>query len=162
MLFRSDVVTPKAMLDASAKIIRVYNNKDDEDDLDSLLFKEVLAVEDHLMLRIEKKAKEEGLVYKLISKLDQGRPLRSIILPNLLTKLVEGFFTKSSLSAPQTEINPIEILETNHKITAMGEGGITSERSIPMNARNLHPSHFGFLDPVRTTESERVDRKSVV
>lgn len=151
-----DVVTPKAMLDASAKIIRVYNNKDDEDDLDSLLFKEVLAVEDHLMLRIEKKAKEEGLVYKLISKLDQGRPLRSIILPNLLTKLVEGFFTKSSLSAPQTEINPIEILETNHKITAMGEGGITSERSIPMNARNLHPSHFGFLDPVRTTESERV------
>lgn len=149
-------VTPKTILDSSAKIIRVYNNKEDEDDLDSLLFKEVLSVEDHLMLRIEKKAKEEGLLFKLATKIDQGRPLKSIILPNLLTKLVEGFFTKSSLSAPQTEINPIEILETNHKITAMGEGGITSERSIPMSARNLHPSHFGFLDPVRTTESERV------
>ena len=52
-------VTPKTLLDASAKIVKVYNNKEEEDDLDSLLFKEVLGVEDHLMLRIEKKAKEE-------------------------------------------------------------------------------------------------------
>lgn len=149
-------VTPQVLLQASAKMIKVYNNKEEEDDLDSLLFKEVLGVEDHLMLRIEKKAKEEGLIYKVISRIDQGYPLKSIILPNFLTKLIEGFFTKSSLSAPQSEINPIEILETNHKITAMGEGGIKSDRAIPMNARNLHPSHFGYLDPVRTTESERV------
>lgn len=149
-------VTPKALLDASAKIVRVYTGKEEDDDLDSLLFKEVLGVEDHLQLRIEKKSKEEGLLYKVQAKIDGGAPLKSIILPNFLTKLVEGFFTKSSLSAPQTEINPIEILETNHKITAMGEGGISSERAIPMSARNLHPSHFGFLDPVRTTESNRV------
>ena len=149
-------VTPQAILDASAKIVRVYNNKEEEDDLDSLLFKEVLSVDDHLMLRIEKKAKEEGLIYKVMNKIDMDYPLKSIILPNFFTKLVEGFFTKSSLSAPQTEINPIEILETNHKITAMGEGGIGNDRAIPMSARNLHPSHFGYLDPVRTTESERV------
>lgn len=149
-------VTPQAILDATVKMVRVYNNKADEDDLDSLLFKEVLGVEDHLMLRIEKKAKEEGLIYKVMNRIDAGYPLKSIILPNFLTKLIEGFFTKSSLSAPQTEINPIEILETGHKITAMGEGGIGSDRAIPMSARNLHPSHFGYLDPVRTTESERV------
>lgn len=149
-------VTPKTLLDASAKIVKVYNNKEEEDDLDSLLFKEVLGVEDHLMLRIEKKAKEEGLIYKVMNKIDGGYPLKSIILPNFLTKLVEGFFTKSSLSAPQSEINPIEILETSHKVTSMGEGGIGSDRAIPMNARNLHPSHFGYIDPVRTTESERV------
>lgn len=35
-------------------------------------------------------------------------------------------------------------------------GGIKSEHGIPMSARNLHPSHFGFIDPVRTTESLRV------
>lgn len=152
----TSAVTPKALLDASAKIVRVYTGQEEDDDLDSLLFKEVLGVEDHLMLRIEKKSKEEGLIYKIVAKIDSGAPLKGIILPNFLTKLIEGFFTKSSLSAPQTEINPIEILETNHKVTAMGEGGISNERSIPMSARNLHPSHFGFLDPVRTTESTRV------
>lgn len=149
-------VDARVLLEASAKLVRVYNNKEDEDDLDSLLFKEVLSVEDHIMLRIEKKSKEEGLIYKVMNKIDQGYPLKSIILPNFLTKLVEGLFTKSSLSAPQTEINPIEILETNHKLTAMGEGGIGSERAIPMDARNLHPSHLGYIDPVRTTESGRV------
>lgn len=149
-------VTPEAILAASAKIVKVYNNKEEEDDLDSLLFKEVLSVDDHLMLRIEKKAKEEGLIYKIMNRIDQDYQLKSILLPNMFTKLIEGFFTKSSLSAPQTEINPIEILETNHKITAMGEGGIGNDRAIPMSARNLHPSHFGYLDPVRTTESERV------
>lgn len=149
-------VNAKVILEASKKVMRVYANEEEEDDLDSLLFKEVLSVEDHLMLRIEKKFKETGMVYKLQNKIDSGADLRHIIIPNLFSKLVENFFTTSSLSAPQTEINPIEILETNHKLTPMGEGGIRSDRGIPMNARNLHPSHLGFLDPVRTPESERV------
>ena len=149
-------VTADTLLKASQKLLKVYNNEQDEDDLDSLLFKEVLSVDDHLMLRIEKKFREEGMLYKVQAKIDQGLPLRNIILPNMLTKLVEGFFTKSTLSSPQTEINPIEILETNHKITAMGEGGIGNERAIPMSARNLHPSHLSYLDPVRTAESTRV------
>lgn len=152
----ADSVNYKVVLEASKKVMRVYANEEEEDDLDSLLFKEVLGVEDHLMLRIEKKFKESGLLYKIQNKIDTGAELRQIIMPNLFSKLIETFFTTSSLSAPQTEINPIEILETNHKITPMGEGGIRTDRGIPLNARNLHPSHMGYLDPVRTPESERV------
>jgi len=152
----TDKVDANTLIQASKKVMNVYANKEEEDDLDSLLFKEVLGVEDHLMLRIEKKFKETGLLYKLQNRIDSGADLKSIIIPNLFSKLVENFFTTSSLSAPQTEINPIEILETNHKITPMGEGGIQSDRGIPMGARNLHPSHLGFLDPVRTAESVRV------
>lgn len=149
-------ITVDTLLKASTKVLKVYNREEEEDDLESLVFKEVLSVDDHLMERIKKKFREEGLLYKLQTKIDQGLPIKNIILPNMLTKLVEGFFTKSTLSSPQTEINPIEILETSHKITAMGEGGISSESSIPMAARNLHPSHLGYFDPVRTAESTRV------
>ena len=145
-----------ALLDSSAKMIKVYSGASNEDDMDSLLFKEVLSVEDHLMLRIQKGIKDTGLLIKIKRKLGEEKDLRKIIPTNMLSKLVESFYTTSSLSSPQTEINPIEILETNHKITAMGEGGIKSEHGIPMSARNLHPSHLGFLDPVRTTESTRV------
>lgn len=145
-----------AMLDATKKMVNVYSEKDTGDDMDSLLFKEILSVEDHLMLRIQKGLKESGMLVKIKRSISEGKDLRKIIPPNLLTKLLETFFTSSSLAAPQTEINPIEILEMGHKITAMGEGGIKSEHGIPMSARNLHPSHFGYLDPVRTTESTRV------
>ena len=151
-----DKVEAGALLDAASKMVRVYSGSENEDDMDSLLFKEVLSVEDHLMLRIEKGIKETNNINKIKAALVNGKPLRECIPTNFLTRLIETFFTKSSLSSPQSEINPIEVLETNHKITAMGEGGIKSEHGIPMSARNLHPSHFGFLDPVRTTESTRV------
>lgn len=151
-----DRVQAGALLDAATKMVHVYSGQENEDDMDSLLFKEVLSVEDHLMLRIQKGIKDTGLITKIKRKLGEEKDLRKIIPTNMLTKLIETFFTTSSLASPQTEINPIEILETNHKITAMGEGGIKSEHGIPMSARNLHPSHFGFLDPVRTTESTRV------
>lgn len=151
-----DRVQAGALLDAATKMVHVYSGSENEDDMDSLLFKEVLSVEDHLMLRIQKGIKDTGLLVKIKRKLGEEKDLRKIIPTNMLTKLIETFYTTSSLASPQTEINPIEILETNHKITAMGEGGIKSEHGIPMSARNLHPSHFGFFDPVRTTESTRV------
>ena len=166
-------VTAGALLDATSKIIRVYKDEDTSDDLDSLLYKEVLSAEDHIFLRISKGAKEpNGVLAKLRRRMDNvtlertgpggkkvtgpAETVKQAVALNLFSQMVEKFFTTSSLSAPQTEINPIEILETNHKITAMGEGGISSEHGIPMSARNLHTSHFGFLDPVRTTESTRV------
>jgi DNA-directed RNA polymerase beta subunit len=151
-----DRVQAGALLDATAKMVHVYSGAEHEDDMDSLLFKEILSVEDHLMLRIQKGIKDTGVLTKIKRKIGEEKELRKIIPTNMLTKLIETFYTTSSLASPQTEINPIEILETNHKITAMGEGGIKSEHGIPMSARNLHPSHFGFLDPVRTTESTRV------
>ena len=150
-------VTVGALLDASKKLVKVYKGEANGDDLDSLLFKEVLSAEDHIMLRISKGAKQpNGPLYKIRRKLDGANSVKECVPLNFLTKLIESFFTSSSLASPQTEINPIEILETGSKLTPMGEGGIKSEHGIPMSARNLHPSHFGFIDPVRTTESLRV------
>lgn len=150
-------VSAGAMIDACKKLVRVYTNKEDEDDMDSLLFKEVLGAEDHIMLRIAKGAKiANGPLFKIRRKLDTAKHVRDCVPNSFLSKIIESFFTSSSLSSPQSEINPIEILETGSKVTAMGEGGIQSEHGVPMSARNLHPSHFGYIDPVRTTESLRV------
>lgn len=150
-------VTADALLRASERMLKVYRKDDEGDDLDSLLFKEILAAEDHLMLRIDKGARgPNGVLAKMKRKLSRATTVREVVQSGILTRLIETFFTTSSLASPQTEINPVEILETNHKITAMGEGGIKTEHGIPMSARNLHPSHFGYLDPIRTTESLRV------
>lgn len=152
-----DKVTAQTLLDSTAKIVAVYNNKENGDDMDSLLFKEIIAAEDHIFLRIAKGAREPGgIMTKMKRRLKTATKVSDVVPTNMLSTLVETFFTTSSLASPQTEINPIEILETNNKITAMGPGGIQSEHGIPMSARNLHPSHLGFLDPVRTTESTRV------
>jgi len=53
------------------------------------------------------------------------------------------------------EINPAEILDKITQITRMGEGGIPSYDAIPDEARSVQPSHYGFIDPIRTPESFR-------
>lgn len=54
------------------------------------------------------------------------------------------------------ETNPLEVLDRRYSITRMGEGGLPSIDTIPDDARQVHPSHLGFLDAWRTPESLRV------
>jgi DNA-directed RNA polymerase subunit beta' len=42
------------------------------------------------------------------------------------------------------------------KTTIMGTGGIKSRHAITDEARDLHPSHIGFLDPIATPDSGKV------
>ena len=150
-------VQPRALLLAAKKMTEIFQGEKDEDDMDSLLFKELLNVEDHILLKITKGAAQpNGVLSKIRRRVDIATEVKECVPNNFLSPLIETFFTSSSMSSPQAEINPLEILETHSKVTAMGEGGIKSDHGIPYSARNLHPSHFGFIDPVRTTESTRV------
>ncbi|RKY27477.1 MAG: hypothetical protein DRP83_02280, partial [Planctomycetota bacterium] len=40
-------------------------------------------------------------------------------------------------------------------VTSLGEGGISTERAIPIEARQTHVTQMGALDPIRTPESMR-------
>lgn len=54
------------------------------------------------------------------------------------------------------EINPGEILDKLYSLSRLGEGGIPSLDAVPEEARDVQPSHYGFVDPLRTPESLRV------
>lgn len=54
------------------------------------------------------------------------------------------------------EINPAEVFDQSARVTRMGEGGITSMDAVPDDTRAVQPSQFGFIDSLRTPESEKV------
>lgn len=144
-------VTPQAILDASKKLLAVYKSGQDVDDRDSLAFKTFHSVEDFIKERI-------GLDARSIAMKVKGRAitkgtLREVIPSAPFTGGVKSFLTGSQLSAIPTQINPMEMIDHAVKVTSLGEGGISSERAIPMEARQLHSTHLGILDPVRTPES---------
>lgn len=146
-----DKVSPQAILDASKKLLAVYKSGDEVDDRDSLAFKTFHSVDDFIKERI-------GLDARAIAMKVKGRAvtkgtLREIIPSSPFTGGVKSFLTGSQLSAIPTQINPMEMIDHAVKVTSLGEGGISSERAIPMEARQLHPTHLGILDPVRTPES---------
>lgn len=150
-----DKASGQAMLAASRKILNVHRESEDVDDRDSLSFKTFHSVDDFIRERLQLDAR--AMRNKLGWKLDASRGVIKDALPAApFTRAVTGFLTGSSLSAVPMQINPMELIDEASRVTLLGEGAIASERAIPLEARDVHPTHLGILDPTRVPESFKV------
>lgn len=148
-------VEPKSLILAARKIINVYNAKEEPDDRDSLAFKTLHTVESFMKERIVKHATKD-VVRKATRNLNKplNEPKIDTFLANSpFSKSLQSFLTSSALANTPMQINPMEILDSAVKVTSLGEGGISSTLAVPDEARDVHGSHFGMLDFVRTPES---------
>lgn len=154
-------ITKDAILYTLRNLVEVHRGDRLEDNRDSLQFKRVQNLPDYLRTRF---AKEHETVRKvknavmrgLDQKLDPNNPkIRDAVSSKPFNKVYSAYITGSSLISTPSETNPIESLENVGKVTVLGpeEGGISSERGVPMAARNIDPSHLAILDPSRTPES---------
>ena len=151
-----DKASPPAILAASKKLLDVHRSAEDTDDRDSLEFKTFHSVEDFIKERMALDAR--ALRNKLGVKLEASKgDLRKALPAAPFTRSVRSFLTNSSLSAVPMQINPMELIDEAVRVTSLGEGAIPSERAIPLEARNLHPTHLGIMDPVRTPECHSSD-----
>lgn len=151
-----DRVEGPALLRASQKLLNVYNQKEDPDDRDSLAFKTLHTAESFIKERIEKDARRDvqRKVRRKLRRSGYKTPSIGDVLPSApFTKSVHNFLTTSALSSTPMQINPVEVVDSSVKVTALGEGGISSTLAVPSEARDVHASHMGILDPVRTPES---------
>jgi len=149
-------VTPKALLAASNKLLRAHQEDVEFDERDSLEFKRMLGVNDFLGERVKLEAR--NVKRKLVDRLDRAGTspeLDRVLQRSPFSKTVHQFLSTSALANNPDQINPVEILDQAVRVTSLGEGGIEDERAIPREARNLHATHMGVLDPVRTPESSR-------
>lgn len=154
-------LTSDAILDSTKKIIKVSRGEQQEDDRDSLQFKKIYSIEDFYKEKIMKDA--GGLGKNLVIRKLDRRPDLTLIPPSYFTKQLWGAIKgdptispKGTLTQPIEEINPLDIYDQHHKISILGEGGIGDSHVISLEARNVHPSQFGFVDHIRTPESVNV------
>jgi len=149
-----DRVTPKSMLLASQKLLKVHKGEAEGDDRDSLEFKHIRSIDDFFQERLQKDAKRT-IAPKLVWKMNQarGKTLKEVVPNSTFTRSLNSFLTTSAIAAIPTQYNPMEVIDHASKVTSLGEGGIESDRAIPFEARKVHNTHLGILDPVRTPES---------
>ncbi|TXH15188.1 MAG: hypothetical protein E6R03_07780 [Hyphomicrobiaceae bacterium] len=148
-------VDSKALLAASAKLLRVFKKEDTPDDRDSLAFKTLHTAETFFEERLSKDARKQ-LKMKLTRKLRQGiedPTIDAVLPPSLISAPLQSFLTTSTLANTPMQINPIELLDSTTVVTTLGEGGISDTLAVPEESRNVHSTHLGILDPVRTPES---------
>lgn len=148
-------VEPKVLLRASQKILNVFNDKEKQDDRDSTAFKTIHTVESFLKERVEKHGAPElsRKVHMRLRKAGDSPKLDDVLPASPFTKSIHSFVTTSALTATPMQINPMEIIDHAVKVTSLGEGGISSTLAVPDEARDVHHSHLGVLDPIRTPES---------
>lgn len=141
------------ILAASKHLLEVHLGKKEPTDRDSLTFKELHSVEDFIHERIQKNKK--NLSFKVSRNIDNPKRIKveQIVNPEAFSSIVESFFTQDDKSATPEQTNPLEMLSGAYKATIMGSGGITSEHAITSNMREIHPTHYGFLDPIHSPES---------
>lgn len=141
-----------AILAATKKLLDIRDKKATVDDRDNMAFQRVLGPEDFISERIRRDhGRNQKLAFRKISQAGTLGKMPS----GLFTPQVEQVLIGSGLGQALEEINPAEVFDRQSRITRLGEGGIPSLESIPDEARNVQPSHMGFLDPLRTPESMR-------
>ena len=143
---------PQAILSSLNKLLRVHKGEADPDDRDSMAYQRLLGPEDLFADRIRKARGEVGrALWKATFKGNLSK-----LQPGLLDRSVQGTLLDTGLGNPLEEINPAELLDQSHRVTRMGEGGIPSNEAVPDEARNVQPSHMGFIDPAHTPESGKI------
>jgi len=148
-----DRASPRALLEASRKLIHVHKGIAVGDDRDSLAYKTLQSTDDFFKERLDIDAKRT-INRKILARMNfaTAPDLTKIVPSSVYTKSLTSFLTSSDLSTQPTQINPIEIIDYANKITSLGEGGIPSERGITLQSRKIHNTHYGIIDPVHTPD----------
>lgn len=146
-------ITPDTLLDASNKVLNVYKNPGEIDDRDNLDFKALHSIDDFFKEVVSLDARD--VARKAAIKMEATPSLRKALPSGPFTSGILRFINNSQLVTVPTQTNPMELIDSSVRVTAMGEGGIQSDRAIPMEARQIHATQMGALDPFRTPESFR-------
>lgn len=153
-------ITGETLLRAMKNLVDVHAGKRPEDNRDSLQFKRVQNLPDFLARRFEKEHQSVTNVSRKVTyeldRMDKNDPkIKGAIASKPFNKIFSGYILDSQLVNTPQETNPIESLENVAKVTVLGggEGGIESDRGVPMAARDIDASHLGIIDPSRTPES---------
>lgn len=146
-------ITTDALIDSSAKLLRIARGQDKPDDRDHSANRTVHTVDDFLSDRVTKDAGNLGRT--LLYRATYDRSLKAL-RPGYFTPQLEGLIVSNQLSAPISGINPFEVYDQQRRVIQLGEGAVSSQDSIPASSRNVQPSQLGLIDPIRSAESRAI------
>jgi len=145
---------PASILGSTKKILSIAKGEQDVDNRDSLQFQTVHDTGDFLAERIlaDKQLALRKVLWKLTNK--AGDVTKIPTAP--LDKHISDVYNNSSLAQYIEEINPLDTLDQNQRVTRLGTGGISSQDSVPKEARNVQHTYLNYIDPIRGPESRSV------
>lgn len=146
-------ITPETLVLTSQKNLAVNRGIEEPDERDSLHFKNVYGINDFLeeTLRLSGKT----IKNRIKNNLDRRVKINEIVNKDTFGGPIKRFFTSTSLAEVPEQTNPASMLSNANQISIMGEGGIEQENKLSLDMQAVHPSQYGFIDPIHTPESSK-------
>jgi len=146
-------VTPELLLQASKRALSVSRGNSEPDDRDSLKFKNLIGIDDHLAFSVKKFGQYKTRSLK--NAVDRHDRVDLAVRGNMFHWPIRGFFTGSPLSQLGEQTNPVDMIRSSMRSTILGEAGsaYALEHS---EAKAVNPSHVAFIDPLDTPEGQNV------
>nr|QTI91323.1 RNA polymerase beta subunit [Ferocactus latispinus] len=150
---------PRDILAAVDLLIGIKFGMGTLDDMNHLKNKRIRSVADLLqdqfglaLVRLEKVVREticEAIEYKLIPT------PQNLVTSTPLTTTYKSFFRLHPLSQVLDQTNPLTQIVHGRKLSYLGPGGLTG-RTASFRIRDIHPSHYGRICPIDTSEGINV------
>jgi len=153
------ILTVEDIIGTISYLIKLAQNKEGIDDIDSLANRRVRCVGELVAttafrigaLRLERSVKERMSLIQpelpiSISGLINARPIMASI---------NEFFRTSQLSTILDQTNPLSEIDNLNRLTVMGTGGISRERAA-FSIRDINSSQYSRICPIRSPEGPNI------
>src|SRR5438045_4582425 len=138
-------------------LVDLRDGKGEIDDIDHLGNRRVRSVGELMenqyrigLLRMERAIKERMSSVDIDTVMPQD-----LINAKPAAAAVREFFGSSQLSQFMDQTNPLSEITHKRRLSALGPGGLTRERA-GFEVRDVHPTHYGRICPIETTEGPNV------
>lgn len=137
------------ILAATEKQLAVNRGLENTDERDSMQFQKVFRP--HALFRERVKMDSGKLARTAMYRAAKSKNL-SGIGPGYFNGYIDSVLVGNPLTSPLEEINMMQLVTNARRITRMGPGGLPGSESITEEAQAVHPSQFGFIDPISGPE----------
>jgi DNA-directed RNA polymerase subunit beta len=146
---------PKDLIAAADLLVKISYGMDHIDDIDNLKNKHVISVSDmlqkHLRVSIVDLQSQIRRSLRRVSSSKRLLPPRSMMVSHPFTHMFNQFFGSHELIQFLDQTNPLAEMVHKRKLSLLGPGGLT-RRTASFRTRDIHPSHYGRICTIETSE----------
>jgi DNA-directed RNA polymerase subunit beta len=146
---------PQDILTAVDYLIKLKFGIGKLDDIDHLKNRRICSVadllQDQLKLALNRLENSIRQILRGITKRKQLPTPKSLVTPTPLVMTFKEFFGSHPLSQFLDQTNPLTEMVHKRRLSSLGPGGLT-RRTAGFQVRDIHPSHYGRICPIETSE----------
>lgn len=145
----TDRVTPDLLMATSKKLLGISRGQQQGDAKDSLRYQKVYGPVEYFAQHVQR---DGGSVARSLLWKATNKGNLDFIGSGSLQPHVSSVFNESNLTRFVDNSTPFQGIDASMLLTRVGQGGINSDQSAPIQMRLVQPSYYGYVGGVRTQD----------